>query len=70
MDEKMMSMGSQGVCEERSLTLPSRKKPIIALTSDLAGNGLSGMTSNAAWSGFDSRALLTLARTAGSLLSL
>ena len=66
----MISMGSQGVCEDTSLTLPSRKRLIIALTKDLAGNGLSGMTSNAAWSGFDSRVLLTLARTAGSLLSL
>ena len=66
----MISMGSQGVCEDTSLTLPSRKRLIIALTSDLAGNGWSGMNSNAAWSGFDSRVLLTLARTAGSLLSL
>ena len=51
----------------QSLTLPSRKRLTIALTNDLAGNGLSGMKSNAAWSGFDSRMLLTLARTAGSL---
>jgi hypothetical protein len=64
----MMSMGRwQGVCEESSLTLPSRNRLIIALTNDLAGNGLLGMNSNAASSGFDSRMLLTLARTAGSL---
>ena len=42
----------------------------IALTKGLAGNGLLGMNSNAAWTGFDSRMLLTLARTAGSLRSL
>ena len=58
----------RGVYEGTSLTLPSKKRLIIALTSDLAGKGLSGMTSNAAWSGFDSRALLTLERTVGSLL--
>jgi hypothetical protein len=61
-------MGSwQGVCEETSLTLPSRKRLINALTNDLAGNGLSGMNFNAASSGFDSRTLLTLVRTVGSL---
>jgi hypothetical protein len=59
-----------GVCEETSLTLPSRKRGTIALTNDLAENGLSGTNSNAAWSGFDSRMLLILARTAGSLSSL
>ena len=59
-----------GVCEETSLTLPNRKRLIIPLTNDLAGNGPSGMNSKAAWSGFDSRMLLTLARTAGSLRSL
>ena len=42
----------------------------IVLTNGLAGNGLLGMNSNAAWTGFDSRMLLTLARTAGSLRSL
>jgi hypothetical protein len=62
--------GSQGVCEETSRTLPSRNRLIIAMTNDLAGNGLSGMNSNAAWSGFDSRTLLTLVRTTGSLSSL
>ena len=67
----MMSMGRwQGVCEETSLTLPSRKRLTIALTNDLAGNGLSGMNSNAALSGFDSRMVLTVARIAGSLSSL
>jgi hypothetical protein len=67
----MMSMGRwQGDCEETSLTLPSRNRLIIALTNDLAGNGLLGMNSNAAWSGFDSRMLLTLVRIAGSLSSL
>ena len=55
---------------ETSLTLPSRKRLMIALTNGLAGNGLLGMNSNATWSGFDSRMLLTLARTAGSLSSL
>ena len=60
----------QGVWEETSLTLPSWKRLIIALTSDLAGNGLSGMQSNAAWNDFNSRMLLTLARTAGSFSSL
>ena len=59
-----------GVCEKTSLTLPSRKRLIIALTNDLAGNGLSGMNSNVTWSGFDSRMLLTLARTVGSFSSL
>ena len=54
----------------QSLTLPSRKRLIIALTNDLAGNGLSGMNSNAAPIGFDSRMLLTLERITGSLLSL
>jgi hypothetical protein len=74
----MMSMGRwQGVCEETSLTLPSRKRLISASTNDLAGNGLSGMISNTASSSFDSRALLTLVktvltflRTAGSFSSL
>ena len=67
----MMSMGMrQGVFEETSLTLPNRKRLIIPLTNDLAGNGLSGINSNAAWSGFDSRMLLTLERIAGSLSSL
>jgi hypothetical protein len=67
----MMSMGRwQGVCEETSLTLPSRKRFTIAVTNDLAGNGLFGMNCNAAWSGFDSRTLLTLVRIAGSLSSL
>jgi hypothetical protein len=67
----MMSMGRwQGVCEETSFTLPSRKRLTSALTNDLAGNGLLGMNSNAASSGFDSRMLLTLARTTGSLSSL
>jgi hypothetical protein len=65
----MMGMGRWQVCEETSLTLPSRKRLTIALTNDLAGNGLSGMNSNAAWSGFDSR-MLTLVRTAGGLSSL
>ena len=40
------------------------------LRYDLAGNGLSEMNFNAALSGFDSRMLLTLARTVGSLSSL
>jgi hypothetical protein len=66
----MMSMGRwQGVCEETSLTVPSRMRLTNAFTNDLAGNGLSGMdSSNAAStrSGFDSRTLLTLLRTAGS----
>ena len=67
----MMSMGRwQRVCEETSLTLPNRKRLIIALTNGLAGNGLLGINSNTAWSGFDSRMLLTLTRTAGSLSSL
>ena len=69
----MISLGTRGylgVCEEISLTLPSRMRLTIALTNDLAGNGLLGMKSNAAWSGFDSRTLLTLVRTAGSLSSL
>jgi hypothetical protein len=67
----MMSMGRwQGVCEETSLTLPSRKRLINALTNDLAGNGLSGMNANAALNEFDSSTLLTLLRTAGSLRSL
>ena len=70
----VMSMGRwQGVCEDAeqtSLTLPSIKRLIIALTNDLAGKGLLGMNSNAVWSGFDSRMLLTLARIAGSLSSL
>ena len=62
----MMSMGRwQGVCEETLLT----QKLTITLTNDLAGNGSLGMNSNAAWSGFDSRMLLTLARIAGSLSS-
>jgi hypothetical protein len=66
-----MSTGSwQGVCDETSLTLPSRKRLINALTNDLAGNGLLGMNSNATSSGFDSRMLLTLVRTTGSLSSL
>jgi hypothetical protein len=67
----MMSIGRwQGVCEETSLTLPSRKRLTNAFTNDLAGKGLSGMNANAAWNGFDSRTLLTLVRTAGSLSSL
>ena len=66
-----MSMGRwQGVCEETSLTVPSRVRLTIAVTNDLAGNGLSGMIFNAASNGFDSRTLLTLARTTGSLSSL
>ena len=65
-----MSMGRwQGVCEERSLTLPSRKRLTIALTNDLAGKGMSGMNSNATLNGSDSRTLLTFSRTAGSLSS-
>ena len=59
-----------GVWEETSLTLPNRKRLIIAVTNDLAGNGLSGIKFNAASNGFDSRMLLTLERTTGSLLSL
>ena len=68
---EIMSIGRwQGVYEETSLTLPSWKRLIIALTSDLAGKGLSGMHSNAAWNDFNSRMLLTLPRTARSLSSL
>ena len=62
-----MSMGRQVSARRQSLTLPSRKRLTIVLTNPLAGNGVSGMHSNAAWTGFDSRMLLTLARTAGSL---
>ena len=56
-------------CEETSLTLSSRMRLTIALTNDLAGKGVLGMNSNAAWSGFDSRIVLTLARIVGSLSS-
>ena len=56
-------------CKETSLTLPSRMRLTIALTNDLAGKGVLGMNSNAAWSGFDSRIVLTLARIVGSLSS-
>jgi hypothetical protein len=66
----MSTVRWQGVCKETLLTLPSRKRPTIALINDLAGNGLLGMNSNAASSGFDSRTLLTLVRTAGILSSL
>ena len=58
----------QGV--EETLTLPSRKRWTIALTKDLAGKGVLGMNSNATSSVFDSKTLLTLARTTGSLSSL
>ena len=60
----------QGVWEETSLRLPRWKRLIIALVIELAGNGLSGMNSNAALSGFNSWMLLTLAKTVGSLSSL
>ena len=67
----MMSMSRwQAYPRRQSHTLPSRKRLTIALTNDLAGNGLLGMKSNAASNGFDSRILLTLSRTAGSLLFL
>jgi hypothetical protein len=60
----------QEVCEEATLTLPSRKRLTIAFTNDLAGNGLLGMNFNAASSGFDSRMLLIFKRTVGSFSSL